>query len=110
MSPNYPNHYPVEQDCLCKIQTDWNSKVVLSFYDLLLETRQGRCRADWLMLRQRGQKHRHCGAIMTGTKNVTSETNSITLQFHSDKNDNHTQNFQYFTRNLKGFWLYFRGE
>ena len=57
-----------------------------------------------------GQKHRHCGAIMTGTKNVTSETNAITLQFHTDQNDNRTQNFQYFTRNLKGFWLYFRGK
>ena len=69
----------------------------------------GRCRADWLMLRQKAQKHRHCGAIMTGTKNITSEGNTITLQFHTDENDNTTQNFQYFSRKLKGFWLHFVG-
>ena len=55
------------------------------------------------------QKHRHCGAIMTGVKNITSETNALSIQFHSDENDNRTQNFQYFTRTLKGFWLYLKG-
>lgn len=52
MSPNYPYNYPVNQDCLCKIYTDWSSRVKLSLYDLLLETKNGRCRADWVMLRQ----------------------------------------------------------
>jgi len=108
MSPNYPNNYAPNKDCKCVITADWNTKILLSFYDLLLQTKNGRCRADWLMLRQNGQKHRHCGAIMTGIKNVTSASNSIEIQFHSDANDNRTQNFQYFTRNLKGFWLYFK--
>ena len=109
-SPQYPDHYPTNADCLCSLRADvWTSKIQLSFYDLLLETREGRCRADWLMLRQESQKHRHCGAIMTGTKNITSDSNSIALQFHSDDNDNKTQNFQYFSRKLKGFWLHFSG-
>ena len=46
---------------------------------------------------------------MTGVKNITSETNALSIQFHSDENDNKTQNFQYFTRTLKGFWLYLKG-
>jgi len=106
-SPNYPHNYPTNQDCMCRIYTDWSSRVRLSMYDLLLETKNGRCRADWLMLRQKEQKHRHCGAIMTGTKNITSDSNTLEIQFHSDENDNRTQNFQYFTRSLKGFWVYF---
>lgn len=40
-SPNYPDHYPTNADCMCTIQTDWSSKITLSFYDLLLETKQG---------------------------------------------------------------------
>ena len=52
MSPNYPYNYPVNKDCLCKIYTDWSARIQLSLYDLLLETKNGRCRADWLMLRQ----------------------------------------------------------
>ena len=109
MSPNYPTFYPTNQDCLCKLQAEWGSKIDLIFYDLLLETREGRCRADWLMLRQKTQKQRHCGAIMTGSKSITSTKNTMTLQFHSDKHDNRTQKFQYFTRQLKGFWVYFKG-
>jgi len=109
-SPNYPNNYPTNEDCLCRIYTEWNSKIHISLYDLLLETKEGRCRADWLMLRQKDQKHRHCGAIMTGTKNITSDSNSLEIQFHTDDNDNRTQNFQYFTRSLKGFWLYFTAQ
>ena len=79
-------------------------------FSLTMYVHAGRCRADWLMLRQKAQKHRHCGAIMTGTKNITSEGNVMTLQFHTDENDNMTQNFQYFSRKLKGFWLHFIGE
>ena len=40
-SPNYPDHYPTNVDCLCTLETDWSSKITLSFYDLLLETKQG---------------------------------------------------------------------
>ena len=110
MSPNYPGHYPPNKDCLCTLRANsFKSRLVLSFYDLLLETQGSHCRADWLMLRQNSEKHRHCGAILTGTKTIMSEGNAIGLQFHSDGNDTATQTFQYFTRRLKGFWVHFKG-
>lgn len=63
---------------------------------------------DLLFSHTKGEeKHRHCGAIMTGVKNITSTSNTLQLQFHSDGNNNVTQTFQYFSRVLKGFWLFF---
>ena len=109
ISPNYPNNYPIDQDCQCDLTTDWGSKIQLTFYDLLLGTKNGRCQADWLMFKQKDARQRHCGAIMSGTKTVNSTSNTITLQFHSDANDTRTQKFQYFTRNLKGFWIHYKG-
>src|SRR6218665_1094306 len=55
------------------------------------------------------ERHRHCGAMIQGTNNVTSASNAVDLQFHSDGVDNQVQNFNYFTRKLKGFWFHFRG-
>jgi len=52
-------------------------------------------------------RHRHCGAILQGTKGVTSEDHVMEIQFHSDENDNTTQDFRHATRLLKGVWLHF---
>ena len=68
------------------------------------------CLLDNMFTCKTGEKHRHCGAIMTGNKNVTSNNDVIQVQFHSDEHDNHTETFQYFTRTLKGFFLYFTGK
>ena len=27
MSPGYPNNYPPNQDCLCRIEADWSTKI-----------------------------------------------------------------------------------
>ena len=55
-SPHYPDVYPAGADCICKLVADReSSRIHITIYDLLLETRDGRCRADWIMLRQNGQ-------------------------------------------------------
>jgi len=55
-SPKYPSVYPTNVDCKCTLMADReDARIVISFYDLLLETKLGRCRADWIMLRQNGQ-------------------------------------------------------
>jgi len=52
-SPNYPHSYPPATDCLCTLSTDDPAaSIVLSLHDLVLRTKQRRCRADWLMIRQ----------------------------------------------------------
>ena len=52
-SPRYPDNYPAHVDCMCTLSADDPSaRLVLSLYDLALQTRNGRCRADWLMLRE----------------------------------------------------------
>jgi len=52
-------------------------------------------------------RHRHCGAILQGTKSVMSQDNVMEVQFHSDENDNTSQDFRHATRLLKGVWLHF---
>ncbi|CAH1799327.1 unnamed protein product [Owenia fusiformis] len=109
-SPKYPSHYPINKDCLCRINTAYGNKIKIEFKELLLETKEGSCIADWLMFKERGKKERHCGAVLQGTKTILSNSNSISLHFHSDENENKTQKFQYFTRDLKGFWLQISGD
>lgn len=52
-SPGYPGNYPTHVDCMCTLSADEPSaRLVLSLYDVALQTKNGRCRADWLMLRE----------------------------------------------------------
>ena len=56
VTPRYPDVYPSNTDCLCRLQVDPpTSRLRLTFNDLALETRNGRCQADWIMLRQKGR-------------------------------------------------------
>jgi len=52
-------------------------------------------------------RHRHCGAILQGTKSVTSHDNVMEIQFHTDDSDVMSQNFRHATRLLKGVWIHF---
>jgi len=55
VSPRYPDVYPASVNCLCHLQVDRPAaRLSFTFYDLSLETRNGRCQADWIMLRQKG--------------------------------------------------------
>jgi len=55
VSPQYPDVYPPDTNCLCRLEVDRPAaRLQLTFYDLALETRNGRCQADWIMLRQKG--------------------------------------------------------
>ena len=52
-SPSYPSSYAAGIDCMCTLSADEPSaRLVLSLYDIALRTKLGRCRADWLMLRE----------------------------------------------------------
>jgi len=56
VTPFYPDVYPTNVNCLCRLQVDRPAaRLRLTFYDLALETKHGRCQADWIMLRQRGK-------------------------------------------------------
>ena len=56
VTPFYPEVYPTNVNCLCRLQVDRPAaRLRLTFYDLALETKDGRCQADWIMLRQRGK-------------------------------------------------------
>ena len=68
------------QDCSCSLTAVRGERsrddvlVGLTLYDLLLETRGRSCRADWLLLRQNYEKHRHCGAILSATRDISVKT------------------------------------
>lgn len=52
-SPGYPDNYPSDVECVCRISLDDSrSGINLLLYDLHLETKDGRCGADWLMVEQ----------------------------------------------------------
>jgi len=56
VTPNYPDVYPANINCLCRLEVDRPAaRLKLTFYDLALETKKGRCQADWIMLRQKGK-------------------------------------------------------
>ncbi|XP_013419487.1 uncharacterized protein LOC106180139 [Lingula anatina] len=109
-SPNYPSFYPIHRDCECNISVSGKSRMLVSFYDLLLEMNGKKC-ADWLMIYDDDYKDLNCGEIMTGMKNVSWQGPQIRLHFHTDVNNTRRQSFSYNTqRNLKGFWVYFNAE
>jgi len=63
-SPSYPGQYPANVDCMCTLSADDPSaRLVLSLYDLALQTKFDRCRADWLMLRE-GTSFPNCVAFL----------------------------------------------
>lgn len=108
-TPNYPAYYPIHRDCECNITARGRSRILVSFYDLLLEMDGKKC-ADWLMIYDDDYKDLNCGEIAMGMKNVSWQGPKIRMHFHSDFNDTRRQTFNYNTlRSLKGFWLYFKG-
>ena len=72
------------------------------------------------------EKHRHCGVLMSGSQNLTTAGNLVTLQFHTDDVDADDENGDKddtplirvqqhpqpasTDRTYKGFWLRFEGE
>jgi len=55
VTPRYPDVSPPNTNCKCRLQVDRPAaRLRLDLFDLTLETRNGRCQADWVMLRQKG--------------------------------------------------------
>ena len=70
VSPQYPDVYPANTNCLCRLELDRpTARLQLTFYDLALETRNGRCQADWIMLRQKGQTTVTNATVIFSTRN-----------------------------------------
>ena len=43
VSPDYPSHYPANQDCDCRLEAESSAaRITITFFDLLLETKNGR--------------------------------------------------------------------
>jgi len=84
-SPNYPNSYPSNVDCMCTMSADDPAaRLVLSLYDLVLQTKHDRCRADWLMLRQGPiylLTYLHCNASPSNGHTYDSTTKTV-LRFY----------------------------
>lgn len=114
-SPDYPDHYPHSRDCECSLTPEGTDHIFFSFFDLSLAMlNQAEC-ADWLLIESgQGSSKRtdlNCGEVLLNTKNITIKGEHFKLHFHSDQNDVRTQAFRFNTqRNLKGFWLYFKGK
>lgn len=108
-SPNYPEHYPAEQACMCTLEASWNAKgitVDMDVYELLLEKNKRDECADWLVLEHGGKRDRYCGQMLN--QKISVPSSQVKLYFFSDGNDRERQEFEYFQRKLKGFWLHFR--
>jgi hypothetical protein len=66
-----------------------------------------------------GEKHRHCGVITSGTKNMTTANGEVTLQFHSNAEDHLAMPAPAIAaleaeksgvHPYKGFWVHFEGD
>jgi hypothetical protein len=67
-----------------------------------------------------GEKHRHCGVITSGTKNMTTVNGEVTLQFHSNAEDRLAAPASAVmvapeaetsgAHPYKGFWVHFEGD
>ncbi|CAH1799326.1 unnamed protein product [Owenia fusiformis] len=114
-SPNYPKHYPIQQDCECYLKTDKKTQLTVTFFDLTLEMKNRNQCTDWLLLQSGDYDGKHkdlnCGQITMEEKKVTTDKNDLVVHLHTDRYANKTQTFEFKTsRKLKGFWLQFEAE
>ncbi|XP_033111894.1 A disintegrin and metalloproteinase with thrombospondin motifs 18-like [Anneissia japonica] len=83
-SPNYPNKYMANADCVTKIRVKNRHRVRITFNVFKLQN-SGNCQKDYVRLTDEGTGTE---AIFCGSRSSfewTSETNMVKVEFHSDK-------------------------
>lgn len=91
-SPNYPNNYPANSDCEWIVQVSPHHSIVLTLEELDMEEFFN-CAMDYLEATEEIYHNssiiklfKKCGTLDINTNNTwRSLTNSVVLQFHSDK-------------------------
>ncbi|XP_064410135.1 cubilin [Latimeria chalumnae] len=88
-SPNYPDNYPVNRECIYKIIVGTNKQIKLSFTDFTLEAdnEEMPCRFDYLEIRDGGFETspligKYCGTDRPPV--IISHSNRLWLKFRSD--------------------------
>ncbi|KAM5235406.1 cubilin [Ctenodactylus gundi] len=87
-SPNFPNNYPENCDCIYRITVEIHQQISLNFTSFSLEGGgSGSCTEDFLEIRDGGYETspvvgRYCGSILP--PRITSHSNKLWLRFKSD--------------------------
>uniref|UniRef100_A0A2C9KDX1 CUB domain-containing protein n=1 Tax=Biomphalaria glabrata TaxID=6526 RepID=A0A2C9KDX1_BIOGL len=91
-SPNFPNPYPHEIDCLWTIDVPLGNKINSHFGLFKLEDKHnGVCNYDYVEVRVRGTNltnNKFCGEDAP-VNNFLSNANTLAVQFHSDSSLSH---------------------
>ncbi|XP_043916230.1 cubilin-like [Protopterus annectens] len=85
-SPNYPNNYPNNRDCVYRIVVESNKQIRLNFTDFRLESGTN-CQFDFVEIRDGGYETspligKYCGT--TSPPSILSHSNRIWIRFRSD--------------------------
>ncbi|XP_065602462.1 deleted in malignant brain tumors 1 protein-like [Cyrtonyx montezumae] len=83
-SPNHPENYPNNADCVWEIQVENNFRVMLTFRDIAMQS--SRCQYDYIEIYD-GPPHSSplLGRICAGSfLTYTSSSNLMSIHFHSD--------------------------
>ncbi|XP_062489682.1 cubilin isoform X1 [Pezoporus occidentalis] len=86
-SPNYPNNYPVQTECIYTITVEINRQIVLNFTDFTLEGNK-RCTQDYVEIRDGGYETspslgRYCSTDLPPL--IISHSNKLWIKFVSDR-------------------------
>uniref|UniRef100_A0A8B9GL35 Cubilin n=1 Tax=Amazona collaria TaxID=241587 RepID=A0A8B9GL35_9PSIT len=86
-SPNYPNNYPVQTECIYTITVEMNKQIVLNFTDFTLEGNK-RCTQDYVEIRDGGYETspslgRYCSTDPPPL--IISHSNKLWIKFVSDR-------------------------
>ncbi|TWW71482.1 Cubilin Precursor [Takifugu flavidus] len=86
-SPNYPNYYPNNRDCIFKIIVEVNMQIMLNFSSFSLEGSTPSCYFDFVEIRDGGYETspligKFCGSDRPPA--IVSHSNRLWVKFHSD--------------------------
>ncbi|XP_054478628.1 cubilin [Anoplopoma fimbria] len=86
-SPNYPDYYPNNRDCIFKIIVQVNMQIMLNFSNFELEGSPPSCNYDFVEIRDGGYETslligRFCAS--QGPPVLVSHSNRLWVRFHSD--------------------------
>eukprot|EP00794_Sanderia_malayensis_P003246 gene3246-3727_t len=87
-SPNYPNHYPVNTECVWTLNVPTGDNVEFTFVDLDIES-HSRCVWDYVELRDGGSVSspslgRFCGSSLPNIRRYVSSGSQLVIKLRSD--------------------------
>ena len=85
-SPNYPNNYPNNQNCIYKLNGDPSAKCeqefLFQFIDFNIRTSEN-CKNDYLQI---GEQNIFCSS-KSGFRRIKGKNNVLNVIFHSDESE-----------------------